>query len=221
MPSQRSLHVALTSSANPASLGSPVVFTAYVSSPSGIPIGSVTFYSGATTLGSDTLDENGYASFATSALASGSHAISVGYGGSALHTASSSSTLTQAVQTAQQTWLSSHFTPAQMADPSISGLGADFDHDGIPTLLEYALGSHPQHHDLNALPTALRLPQGQLALTFYRARTDVTYVVEASYDLVTWTPLSTPIIGSGQYQTITDTAPANSTKRFIRLSVSN
>ena len=89
---------ALSSSANPASYGQPVTFTATVSPQSGssTPTGSVTFADGSTTLGTATLS-GGVAHFATSGLAVGSHVITATYAGSLT---ASSTTLAQTVQKA-------------------------------------------------------------------------------------------------------------------------
>src|SRR5665213_410780 len=68
----------LGTSANPAGQGQPVTFTATVSvTPRGAPIpsGTVYFYDGDTWIGSATLTTNGLASFATSGLSVGAHAI--------------------------------------------------------------------------------------------------------------------------------------------------
>lgn len=52
-------------------------------------------------------------------------------------------------------WRSSRFTPAQLADPGVSGKLADPDHDGLETLLEYACGTDPWIP--NAAPLSLRM----------------------------------------------------------------
>ena len=46
-----------------------------------------------------------------------------------------------------EAWRALHFTPAQLADPAISGDDADPDRDGLPNLLEYALGLDPWQPD--------------------------------------------------------------------------
>jgi hypothetical protein len=88
--------VSLTSSLNPSTFGQSVTFTATVAPQfSGIPAGKVTFKDGSATLGSATL-VGGVASFATSALTSGSHAVAAKYDGNADFGASSA-TLIQTV----------------------------------------------------------------------------------------------------------------------------
>ena len=72
--------VTVTSSQNPTRFGQSVTFTATVSAAGGTPTGTVTFNDGGTSIGTGTMF-GGVASFATSALATGSHAITASYGG--------------------------------------------------------------------------------------------------------------------------------------------
>jgi len=85
----------LTSSLNPSQVGQSVTFTAKVTGLS--PTGTVTFKDGATVLGTGTLNANGLATFTTSSLPSGNHAITAVYGGDANNTRSTSPVLTQVV----------------------------------------------------------------------------------------------------------------------------
>ncbi len=87
----------VTSSLNPSAFGTSVTFTATVSVLSGVgtPSGSVEFFDGATSLGTGTL-AGGVATFATAALAAGSHDITATYGGDASF-AGSTGTMTQVV----------------------------------------------------------------------------------------------------------------------------
>jgi hypothetical protein len=91
--------IALTASLNPSLVGQAVTFTATVSGSS--PTGTVTFKDGATTLGTGTLS-SGQATLTTSALTSGTHAITAVYGGDASNASSTSSALSQAVNTTTQ-----------------------------------------------------------------------------------------------------------------------
>lgn len=88
--------VALTSSLNPSYYGQSVTFTATVTSASGTPTGTVTFYDGATELAAETLS-SGVASYTTSSLSVGSHTIKAVYGGDTSHESASAS-LVQVVQ---------------------------------------------------------------------------------------------------------------------------
>ncbi|HTD23612.1 MAG TPA: Ig-like domain repeat protein [Terriglobales bacterium] len=78
----------LSSSTNPSVFGQPLIFTATVTSGFGIPSGVVTFTDDVTTLGTAMLDNFGQATFSTSTLTLGSHAIRATYGGNASFTGS-------------------------------------------------------------------------------------------------------------------------------------
>jgi hypothetical protein len=86
----------LGSSPNPSAFGSPVTLTATVTSAGGTPTGSVTFYDGASSLGSVALAA-GSAQLITSSLTAGLHSLTASYGGDAGHSASSSASVAQTV----------------------------------------------------------------------------------------------------------------------------
>jgi hypothetical protein len=85
----------LASSANPASSGQSVTFTATVAGNS--PTGSVQFRDGATNLGGPVALAGGVATLTTSSLSAGSHSISAVYGGDPNNAASTSSILVEVV----------------------------------------------------------------------------------------------------------------------------
>ncbi len=88
----------LTSSANPSLVGSSVTFTAAVSTgTSNTPTGTVAFMDGTTTLGTGTLNESGAASYTTSSLTAGQHAISAVYSGDANDVDSTSTVVSETV----------------------------------------------------------------------------------------------------------------------------
>ncbi len=89
--------LSVTSSGTPSAVGAPVTFTALVSGSA--PTGTVTFYDGATALGSGALDATAQATLTTSSLARGTHTITAQYGGDANNSASTSPPLTQEVLT--------------------------------------------------------------------------------------------------------------------------
>ncbi len=89
-------------------------------------------------------------------------------------------------------WQAEHFSPAELADESVSGPYADPDGDGLANLLEYALGGDPRSASPEIAPrTALAEAEGGRFLVsgFTRPHpfpTDIDYRVETSDDLVTW-----------------------------------
>jgi large repetitive protein len=86
----------LTTSANPSPFGSPLTLTATVTAPTGTPTGTVTFFDGATNLGSSALT-GGVATLVTSSLSVGAHSLSASYAGATGFLASSSAVYAQTI----------------------------------------------------------------------------------------------------------------------------
>jgi hypothetical protein len=122
-------------------------------------------------------------------------------------------------------WRHANFTPAQLADPNVSGDLADADRDSLQTLAEYALGGDP--NATTALPTPVNTG-GYLTLTYARRKsaTDVTINVEATHDLKNWTPLApveqVSIADAGAFELVTvriATPISQDPQAFLRLKV--
>jgi hypothetical protein len=94
-PAPGATTTSLASSINPSTVGQNVTFNATVNS-NGAVTGNVTFYNGATILGTVALSGN-TATFSTAALAQGSHNITARYNGDANYAASTSPVLVQTV----------------------------------------------------------------------------------------------------------------------------
>jgi Peptidase family C25 len=95
-----------------------------------------------------------------------------------------------------QTWRLANFgTTANEGDAAD---GADPEHDGLSNVLEYALTLDPNAASSSGLPTASTGGGGYPRFEFTRnaARTDVTYTVEASSDLILWTPIARALAGA-------------------------
>jgi hypothetical protein len=109
---------ALTSSPNPSTYGQSVGFTAFVSSSSGTPTGTVTFLDGATTLGSSAVDASGFASLSVSSLSAGTHNVTAQYSGSSAFSGSTSPARSQTVNKANTTTgLTSNRNPSNNQQP--------------------------------------------------------------------------------------------------------
>ena len=91
----------MSPSASTINYGQSVTFTATVSA-SGTPTGTVTFKDGGTTIGTGTLS-SGTTTFTTSTLAAGTHTITAVYGGDNVYSGSTSSGVTETVNTAALT----------------------------------------------------------------------------------------------------------------------
>ncbi len=112
-----STSTALTLSPNTTAFGQPVTITAGVTSSAGVPAGTVTFYDGATALGTGSLNNSGQATLSTSSLAAGSHSITASYAGNSNFASSTSAALTQTVNKANTTTAIS----TQLPNPSVAG----------------------------------------------------------------------------------------------------
>ncbi|MEY4488933.1 MAG: hypothetical protein RIQ79_1441, partial [Verrucomicrobiota bacterium] len=121
------------------------------------------------------------------------------------------------VQSWRQTYFGTSANSGNAADT------ADTDVDGIPNLLEYALGLSPLVTNATGLPV-VNVTADHLTLTFNRAAgtTDITYKVEATASLGgTWTEIYSatgPTVGD--QVTVTDPlALSGNPRRFLRLKV--
>src|SRR5207249_3170676 len=91
---------ALNSSANPSAVGQAVTFTASVTVTApgaGTPSGTVTFQGGAARRGGGTLNGAGQATFSTTTLPAGTHAITAFYAGETNFNGRTSGTVSQVV----------------------------------------------------------------------------------------------------------------------------
>jgi sugar lactone lactonase YvrE len=101
VPATTTTATTLTASPNPLADGQPATLTATVTpAPTGSPAGIISFYSGTTLLGTGTLDASGVATFTTSSLVVGGDSITAVYPGNAGFAASTSSALSETVNTA-------------------------------------------------------------------------------------------------------------------------
>jgi hypothetical protein len=129
-----------------------------------------------------------------------------------------------------QQWRQAHFGTIDSND-SVAGDTAMPKRDGIANLIKYALGLDPAAPAVSGLPLPGNVA-GALTLRFNRQKiaTDITYRVEASNDLATWTEIwnsaNNPYGGGGnafELVTVSDPVPMSSApnhRRFIRLRVS-
>ncbi len=125
-----------------------------------------------------------------------------------------------------------HFTPAERADPLVSGPAADPDGDGVPNLLEYAFGTDPRQGSRASFPQSRLVTVGagqHAALTYTRLKgaTDLSFVPEfsnspdnAGFTASAFTQVSLVDNGDGtETLTVRDNTPSGSQARFVRLRV--
>ncbi|MCW1925806.1 autotransporter-associated beta strand repeat-containing protein [Luteolibacter arcticus] len=93
-------------------------------------------------------------------------------------------------------WRQTHFG-AEWDNPAVSGDTLDGDKDGLPNLVEYALGSDPNDSDTTVSPQVSQVGN-KLRIAFRRntAADDITISVVAADDLAgSWTPIATSTNG--------------------------
>jgi len=85
-------------------------------------------------------------------------------------------------------WRLGKFTSAELSDASRSGPDAVYGLDGIPNLIKYALGLEPYLNSDSGLPQ-LSIAGSEFVYNYSRPsdRPDVSYAVQVSADLITWT----------------------------------
>jgi hypothetical protein len=128
---------------------------------------------------------------------------------------STDATILANFRTSYDTWVAGHGWGG-----GDSSLLADPDEDGLCNLIEYALGSDPTL-SMSAPYPILGRSGDRLTFTFFRARAELIYTVEASSDLVTWTAINTNPGMLSQQVTVSDISDIQADKRrFLRLRVS-
>jgi hypothetical protein len=127
-------------------------------------------------------------------------------------------------------WRFAHFTAAELADATLSGPNADPDGDGLPNLLEYALGADPKTADASNHAAQVGFSADHLTLAYTRPSTvtDLNYALEWTTDLQTWSTGNTVIeqvnSTTNPDGTITVTSRAvallsSSPRQFLRLRI--
>lgn len=111
--------------------------------------------------------------------------------------------------------------PNDADNAAIGGEAADPDNDGLSNLLEYALGLNPNVFTVAGV--VVDTATGALRLTAPKNPNaiDITYFVEVSGDLATWTPIGTTVVAntSTLLQVLDNTPLSGAPRRFIRLKV--
>jgi hypothetical protein len=99
-----------------------------------------------------------------------------------------------------------------------ANLLSDPNSDGVNLLMAYALNLDPNLNLAGSLPQPV-LTANQMSLTFYAGSAGVTYSVEVSSDLQTWTTAGVTTSPPDANHFSTATIPRTGNRGFMRLSV--
>jgi hypothetical protein len=138
-----------------------------------------------------------------------------------------STTLTVA---AASTTAKSAENPVELNEESLFSAIEDADNDGLPNLLEYALGSDPGSNESTYSPIVDTVKDGNgeaylsFSYTENKSVRNVTYIVEHSHDLKTWEPLDLAKVtinrmDRGSYSEVTLYVPSDDDSGFFRVRI--
>jgi hypothetical protein len=120
-------------------------------------------------------------------------------------------------------WRQVIFTAGELADPAISGPNAVYGFDGYANLVKYALGHNPKAPNTSELPvTSASATDWIYTYTRPTDRPDVTYTVEVSTNLTSWTNASViheQVSAEGAIETWRARYPLSNSNVFFRLKV--
>jgi hyaluronate lyase len=124
-------------------------------------------------------------------------------------------------------WQNVYFTPAQLANPAISGLTADPAQDGVNNLMKYALMLDPWLPAGNTTQTSLI--NGNFTFTYNRREwaADLQYSLDVSTNLTSWdtsgAQFSQSIVSDNGFQQVIQVTESSAGKpyptRFFRLRI--
>ena len=111
-------------------------------------------------------------------------------------------------------WLSDNKLPAD------SDLASAPNGDGVSLLMDYALNLDPKKNQSGSMPKPVKTGK-QMSLAYYAASDGVSYSVETSTDLKTWTTsgIDISVLDGNNYRTAT--VPMTGPRLFLRLAVSH
>jgi hypothetical protein len=124
------------------------------------------------------------------------------------------STINMGAESPIKTWLITAGLPYD------SDLQSDSNQDGVNLLMAYALGLNPNQNQSGSMPSPL-ITGSQMSLRYYAGSAGVTYSVESSSDLKTWTTNGVTLSAQDASHYCTATVSMTGANCFLRLVVSH
>ena len=102
--------------------------------------------------------------------------------------------------------------------PTTADLASAPNGDGVSLLMAYALNLDPNQNQSGSMPKPV-IAGNQMGMAYYAGSTGVTYSVETSSDLKTWTTSGVTLSAPDANHIRTATVPTTGSNRFMRLVV--
>jgi hypothetical protein len=223
--------VALTGTPNPQKVGSPVAFTAVVTSKVGttVPTGTVSFAIDGGVSVTETLDGSGHASYSTSSLSAGAHSVIATYSGSEMELVSSGS-LSETISAAAATPIISpaagtYTTPQSITiTDSTTGSTIYYTTDGTtPTTASTkytAAITVSKTETIQAIAVAAGYNNSAVASATYNINA-ASLTVSLSPTSLTFASTAVGSTSTAQFVTLKNTSPSTVTLSGITLSGAN
>ncbi len=166
LPTPLATTTTLTSSNSTAGTGENITLTATVAVAGGAtPIGQVIFYNGTVSIGTATLDANGFAILQTSFSANGVYPITAAYGGNPSYAASTSAPLTETIVTPT---ISASISPGSLtiqAGKSGQLVITLTPNNGYSGAINFSCGTVPAHVSCTFVPPSITIAAGSGPVT--------------------------------------------------------
>ena len=114
-------------------------------------------------------------------------------------------------------WATQYFTSEEMLQPEISGPNADPDMDGVPNRIERELGLIPTQGQSTITVSIEALSAGELQIQIQPMSESVSFHLESSSDLSTWSAVVDPVVHFENGSAFITLENGSSSSEFFRL----
>ena len=114
-------------------------------------------------------------------------------------------------------WATQYFTSEELQQPEISGPNADPDQDGVPNRIERELGLIPTQSQSTITVSIEALSAGELQIRIQTMSESVSFHLESSSDLSTWSAVVVPVVHFENGSAFITLENGSSSSEFFRL----